>query len=63
LPVPGDLAAGVPVPQRGPEQLGDDTSPAANAYRDRIREQFTERFNEHAAVQAELDALTAAPVP
>jgi hypothetical protein len=56
LPVPGDLAAGVPVPQRGPEQLGEDTSPAANAYRDRLREQFTERFNEHAAVQAELDA-------
>ncbi len=27
--------------------------------RDRIREQFTKRFNEHAAVQAELDALTA----
>ena len=40
------------------EQLGDDTSPAANAMRDRIREQFTERYNEHAAAQAELDALT-----
>jgi site-specific DNA recombinase len=45
------------------EQLGDDTSPAANAYRDRIREQFTERYNEHAAVEAELDALTAGPAP
>jgi hypothetical protein len=41
------------------EQLGDDTSPAANAYRDRIREQFTERYNEHTAVKAELEALTA----
>ena len=45
------------------EQLGDDTSPAANAYRDRIREQFTERYNEQAAIQAELDALTAGPAP
>ena len=41
------------------EQLGDDKTPAANAMRDRIREQFTERYNEHAAVKAELDALTA----
>ncbi len=41
------------------EQLGDDTGPAASAMRDRIREQFTERYDEHAAVQAELDALTA----
>ena len=36
------------------EQLGDDTSPAACAMRDRIREQFTERYNEHTAVKAEL---------
>jgi hypothetical protein len=41
------------------EQLGDDQSPAANAMRARIREQFTERYNEHTAVKAELDALTA----
>ena len=41
------------------EQLGDDTRPAANAMRDRIREQFTERYNEHTAITAELDALTA----
>jgi hypothetical protein len=41
------------------EQLGDDRSPASNAYRDRIREQFPERYNEHAAIKAELDALTA----
>ena len=45
------------------EQLGDDKSPAACAYRDRIREQFTERYNEHAAIQAELDALTADTAP
>ena len=41
------------------EQLGDDKTPAACALRDRIREQFTERYNEHTAVKAELDALTA----
>ena len=45
------------------EQLGDDKSPAACAMRDRIREQFTERYNEHAAVKAELDALTAGTAP
>ena len=31
--------------------------------RDRIREQFTERYNEHTAAQAELDALTADAAP
>jgi hypothetical protein len=41
------------------EQLGDDKSPAACAMRDRIREQFTERYDKHAAIMAELDALTA----
>src|ERR1017187_5883402 len=41
------------------EQLGDDTTPAANAMRDRIREQFTERYNEHTAIKTELDTLTA----
>ena len=45
------------------EQLGDDKSPAACAMRDRIREQFTDRYNEHAAVKAELDALTADTAP
>ncbi len=45
------------------EQLGDDTSPAACAMRDRIREQFTERYNEHTAVKAELDALTGDTAP
>jgi hypothetical protein len=40
------------------EQLDDDRSPAANAIRDRIREQFNERYDEHTAVTAELDALT-----
>jgi site-specific DNA recombinase len=45
------------------EQLGDDKSAAACAMRDRIREQFTDRYNEHAAVKAELDALTAGPAP
>ena len=45
------------------EQLGDDNSPAACAMRDRIREQFTERYNEHTAVKAELDALTADTAP
>ena len=28
------------------EQLGSDTSPAANAYRQRIRDQFTTRYNQ-----------------
>ena len=32
------------------EQLGDDKSPAACAMRDRIREQFTDRYTEHTAV-------------
>jgi site-specific DNA recombinase len=45
------------------EQLGDDTSPAANAMRDRIREQFTERYNEHTATKVVLDALTAGHAP
>jgi hypothetical protein len=45
------------------ERLGSDTSPAAAAYRDRIRDQFTARYDERAAAQAELDALTAAQPP
>ena len=62
-----DKLARIQTAQRGlmtqAEQLGDDMSPAANAMRDRIREQFTDRYNEHAAVKAELDALTADPAP
>jgi hypothetical protein len=45
------------------EQLGSDTSPAAAAYRDRIREQFTTRYDQKAAAQAELDTLLAARPP
>ena len=45
------------------EQLGGDTSPAAAAYRDRIRDQFTQRYDEQTAAQAELDALTASQPP
>jgi len=45
------------------EQLGDDDSPAACAMRDRIREQFTERYNEHTALTAELEGVTSAPAP
>jgi hypothetical protein len=40
------------------ERLGSDTSPAAAAYRDRIRDQFTQRYDDKTAAQAELDALT-----
>ncbi len=45
------------------EQLGDDTTPAAAAYRDRIRAQFTARYDEQTAAQGELDTLTAAQPP
>jgi hypothetical protein len=45
------------------EQLGSDSSPAAAAYRDRIREQFTSRYDQKAAAQAELDALLATRPP
>jgi hypothetical protein len=45
------------------EQLGTDTSPAANAYRQRIRDQFTTRYDQRATAQAELDNLTAAQPP
>ena len=45
------------------EQLGADTSPAASAYRDRIRDQFTARYDQKTAAQAELDALAAAQPP
>jgi site-specific DNA recombinase len=45
------------------EQLGDDKSPATAAYRDRIRDQFSLRYDERTAAQAELDALTADQPP
>ncbi len=38
---------------------GDDTSPAFTAYRARIRERFTQLYDENAALQAQLDALAA----
>jgi hypothetical protein len=43
--------------------LGADTSPAAQAQRDRITTQFSTRYDEQHAAQAELDALTAAQPP
>jgi hypothetical protein len=45
------------------EQLGADTSPAATACRDRIRDQFTTRYDQHTTARAELDARTAAVPP
>jgi hypothetical protein len=45
------------------EQLGPDTTPAAAAYRDRIREHFTARYDDKTAAQTELDTLTAAQPP
>jgi site-specific DNA recombinase len=42
-------------------QLGADTSPAANAYRARIRDHFNAAYADRTAAQAQLDALTAAP--
>jgi len=44
------------------EQLGDDTSPGKRALRDRIAEQYEQRHTEHAALTAELQALTT-PAP
>jgi hypothetical protein len=38
-------------------QLGDDTSPASVAYRDRIREHFTALHDETTALQAQLGDL------
>jgi site-specific DNA recombinase len=40
-------------------QLGGDTSPATTAYRNRIREHYTELHDAAAALQAQLDAITA----
>src|SRR5690348_1260380 len=44
------------------ERLGDDTRPAAQAMRDRIYAQYTQRHDQHTALSAELDALTT-PAP
>ena len=45
------------------EHLGADTSPAAQAQRDRITTQFSTRYHEQHAAQAELDTLTANEQP
>jgi hypothetical protein len=42
-------------------QLGDDTSPAANAYRHRIRDSYRQAYTDRADIQAQLDALTTTP--
>jgi hypothetical protein len=45
------------------ERLGNDTSPAADVMRQRITDQFTERYNQARQLQAELDAIEAAQPP
>lgn len=45
------------------ERLGSDTSPAADAMRQRITDQFTDRYNQAKTLQAELDELAAAQPP
>jgi len=40
------------------ERLGDDTRPAAQAMRDRIYAQYTQRHDQHTTLTAELEALT-----
>jgi hypothetical protein len=45
------------------ERLGNDTSPAADAMRQRITDQFTDRYNQSKALQAELDAAEAQQPP
>ncbi len=42
-------------------QLGDDTSPPANAYRARIRDSYRQAYTDRTAIQAELDTLISAP--
>jgi hypothetical protein len=42
-------------------QLGSDTSPAADAYRARIRDSFNTAYTDRTATQAQLDALTTTP--
>src|SRR5690349_19134749 len=43
------------------ERLGDDTRPAAQAMRDRIYAQYTQRHDQHTALTVELEALTTPP--
>jgi hypothetical protein len=45
------------------ERLGNDTSLAADAMRQRITGQFTQRYNQAKTLQAELDAIQAAQTP
>jgi site-specific DNA recombinase len=45
------------------ERLGSDTSPAADAMRQRITDQFTDRYNQAKELQAELDTIEAAQPP
>jgi hypothetical protein len=45
------------------ERLGSDTSPAADAMRQRITNQFTERYNQARDIQTELDTFTASRPP
>jgi hypothetical protein len=42
------------------ERLGNDTTPAADAMRQRITDQFTARYDEAKTLQAELDQMAAA---
>lgn len=39
------------------ERLGSDTSPAADAMRERITDQFTARYDEAKTLQAEFDHI------
>jgi hypothetical protein len=45
------------------ERLGNDTSPAAEAMRQRITGQFTDRYNQARDLQAQLDDIPAAQPP
>jgi hypothetical protein len=45
------------------ERLGSDTSPAVDAIRQRITDQFTERYNQAKTLQAELETTEAAQPP
>jgi hypothetical protein len=45
------------------ERLGNDTSPAAEAMRQRITGQFTERYNQARDLQAQVDDIQAAQPP
>ena len=45
------------------ERLGADTSPATQAYRQRIQARHAELHDEHTRTQAQLDDLAAAGIP